>query len=62
MMMPVRCFSCGKVIGSLYEPYRKQVAEGANPREVLDNLGLRRYCCRRILVGHVSLIDDVAPF
>jgi DNA-directed RNA polymerase subunit N len=62
MMMPVRCFSCGKVIGSLYEPYIKQVQEGADPREVLDNLGLKRYCCRRVVVAHVSLIDDVAPF
>jgi DNA-directed RNA polymerase subunit N len=38
------------------------VQGSGDPREVLDNLGLKRYCCRRVLVADVSLIDVVAPF
>ena len=30
--------------------------------KVLDDAGIRRYCCRRMFVGHIDLIDEVAPF
>jgi DNA-directed RNA polymerase subunit N (RpoN/RPB10) len=29
---------------------------------VLDELGLERYCCRAIFMGHVDLIDTVTEF
>ena len=29
---------------------------------VLDELGLSRYCCRSIMLGHVELIDEIAKF
>ncbi|MGB1475983.1 MAG: hypothetical protein ACPG73_07285 [Candidatus Poseidoniaceae archaeon] len=28
----------------------------------LDELGFERYCCRRMYVSHIDLIDEVAPF
>jgi DNA-directed RNA polymerase I, II, and III subunit RPABC5 len=30
--------------------------------EALDALGLKRYCCRRILLGHVDLIEKVLNY
>jgi len=62
MMIPVRCFSCGKVVGSAYEDFRKRVSLGEEPQAVLDDLGFRRYCCRRMLMAHVDLIDEVMPY
>ncbi|MEM3342222.1 MAG: DNA-directed RNA polymerase subunit N [Thermoplasmata archaeon] len=62
MIVPVRCFSCGKVIGSLYETFRMKVKQGQSPKEVLDELGLDRYCCRSIMISHVDLIDEVIHF
>ena len=62
MIIPVRCFTCGKVIGSFYDQYKRRVDQGENPAEVLDALGLKRYCCRRMLITHVDLIDDIMPF
>lgn len=62
MIIPVRCFSCGKVIGGLYEEYKKRVSEGEEPKKVLDSLGLKRYCCRRMLLTHVELIDETMPY
>ena len=62
MIIPVRCFTCGKVIGSLYEAFKMRVKEGQNPCTVLDDLGVERYCCRAIMLGHVELIDTVARF
>jgi len=29
---------------------------------VLDELGLSRYCCRRMLLSNADLIDEVVPF
>jgi len=29
---------------------------------VLTNLGLHRYCCRRMLLTHVDLLDEVGPY
>lgn len=62
MMIPVRCFSCGKVIGSEYEAYVERTKAGENPQKVMDELNLVRYCCRRMLVSQVDLIDDSAPY
>jgi len=62
MIIPVRCFSCGKVIGHLYEDFKKRVEKGENPKKVLDDLGLERYCCRSVFLGNVDLIKKVAQF
>ena len=62
MMIPVRCFTCGRVVGSAYEAFKERVAQGENPRLVMDSLGLVRYCCRRMLVSQVDIIDDAAPY
>ncbi|MDH7478316.1 MAG: hypothetical protein QHH17_08055, partial [Candidatus Bathyarchaeota archaeon] len=29
---------------------------------VLDSLGIKRYCCRRMLLSHVDIIDEVLRF
>jgi len=62
MIVPVRCFTCGKVIGHLWEEYKKRVSAGEEPGKVLDSLGLKRYCCRAIFLSHVDLIEEVAKF
>ena len=62
MIMPVRCFTCGKVLGSLYETYKKRIDMGEDPAEVMDDLGIERYCCRRMLLSHLDIIDDLKPY
>ncbi|OYT42655.1 MAG: DNA-directed RNA polymerase subunit N [Candidatus Aenigmarchaeota archaeon ex4484_224] len=62
MIFPVRCFSCGKVIGHLWEEYQKRVENGEDPKKVLDDLGVTRYCCRQIFLTHQDLIKDVIKF
>lgn len=63
MIIPVRCFTCGKVIGHLYDPYTRRVKEmGESPKDVMDSLGLNNYCCRRIFLTHVDLIDDIMRY
>ncbi|MDP6639804.1 MAG: DNA-directed RNA polymerase subunit N [Candidatus Poseidoniaceae archaeon] len=62
MIIPIRCFSCGKVIADLWDPFQNKIAEGQDKGEAMDELGLDRYCCRRMFVSHIDLIQEVAPF
>lgn len=62
MIIPIRCFSCGKPIAHLWEEYKKRVASGEDAKTVMDELGLKRYCCRTVFLGHVDLIDTSAEF
>ena len=62
MLIPVRCWSCGKVVAHLYDQFKNAVDTGEDSSKVLDDIGLERYCCRRMYVGHIELIDEVSPF
>ncbi|ACS34464.1 DNA-directed RNA polymerase subunit N (rpoN) [Thermococcus gammatolerans EJ3] len=62
MIVPVRCFTCGKVLADKYYEFRKRVEAGEDPGKVLDDLGVERYCCRRTLLSHVELIDQVMVY
>ena len=62
MIIPVRCFSCGKVVSDRWELFARRVAGGESPKDVLDDLGVTRYCCRRMLLSHVELIDEILKF
>ena len=73
LIIPIRCFTCGKVVATAYEEftkrydeYTKAVESGEKPKEspkqILDDLGLERYCCRRMIISHVNLIKDAAPY
>ncbi|WP_292465253.1 DNA-directed RNA polymerase subunit N [Methanolobus sp.] len=61
-MIPVRCFTCGKVVSSCWEEFNRRVNEGEEPAKVLDDLGVTRYCCRRMILSHVELVDVLAPY
>lgn len=62
MIIPVRCFTCGKVVGDVWEEFARRVKAGENAGEVLDSLGIKRYCCRRMLLSHVEIIDEILRF
>lgn len=56
MIIPVRCFTCGKVIGNKYESYLGLLQADYSEGQALDTLQLKRYCCRRMILTHVDLI------
>jgi DNA-directed RNA polymerase subunit N len=73
VIIPVRCFTCGKVISEAYEEYEKRYAvyKGSidsgekpkeTPKEILDDLGVDRYCCRRMIISHIDLVGEAAPY
>ena len=62
MLIPVRCFSCNKIIGGFYEAFIERKENGEDPAEIMDDLGIERYCCRTIFVSHLDLIDELLPY
>lgn len=71
MIIPVRCFSCGKVVASDYVKFNEKMlairSEGRTPSaeevsNTLNDLHVERYCCRRMILSHTDLIDEILPF
>lgn len=78
MIIPVRCYTCSKVIADKYEYYQKRVADlkrkenqqdkpsviNMNVNDVkktvegrvLDEMGLTRLCCRKIMLSHIDFV------
>jgi len=55
--------SCGKPIGHLWEEFKKRTENSSqDAKEVLDSLGLERYCCRAIFLGQVDTLELVNKF
>ncbi|KAK0192997.1 8 kDa subunit-domain-containing protein, partial [Armillaria mellea] len=63
-IIPVRCFSCGKVIGDKWNDYLKLLSNDKTegPVDALDELQLKRYCCRRMVLTHVDLIEKLLHY
>jgi DNA-directed RNA polymerase subunit N len=62
MMFPVRCFTCGALIADKYEEYNRRVSMGEDAGKVLDDLNVRKYCCRRMFISNVDIIDQILPY
>ncbi|RFU74602.1 dna-directed rna polymerases i ii iii subunit 10 [Trichoderma arundinaceum] len=80
MIIPIRCFSCGKVTGDLWERYLQLIADprktdgygystliaeaetNSGKSDAMDELGLKRYCCRRMIMTHVDLIEKLLKY
>jgi DNA-directed RNA polymerase subunit N (RpoN/RPB10) len=77
MIIPIRCFTCGKIMADKIDYYvaevekQKAAKAGKEPdaqyknfdefhsKEILDGLGLTRYCCRRNLISNVDLMHII---
>ena len=76
MIIPIKCFTCGKVLANKYRFYQDEVSKLKHQKnmdnkkieylttnvkdktpegEVLDRLGLTKYCCRRHMLTHVDI-------
>ena len=64
MLIPVRCFTCGTMIADRFDEYQNRLQQltTKSPEDVLDELGVERYCCRRMLITTVETIQQVIPF
>ena len=61
MIIPIRCFSCNCIVGNKWKKY-ELLLETMDAKDALDFLGLKRYCCRRMLLTHVELIEKLLNY
>lgn len=61
-LLPVRCFTCNKIIGNKDIIYNNYLESGMTPNDALNKLGINRICCRRMFLGHVNVIDKLLLF
>ena len=75
MIIPIRCMTCGKPIADLWNYYQNEINKEKEPEDtininskkiekthrgkVMDQLELKRYCCRKHLLTHSDLIDII---
>tara|TARA_B110001450_G_C17490719_1_gene428195 strand:+ start:50 stop:298 length:249 start_codon:yes stop_codon:yes gene_type:complete len=80
MIIPIRCFTCNKLIADKYQYYlekKEEIDKVENESDkiittnliesgevkktkyglLLDELGLYRYCCRRMMLCQVDIIN-----
>ena len=50
------------MIAHKWEEFNEKVEAGIEVSDALDQVGFSRYCCRRMYIGHLDLIEEVAPF
>ncbi len=62
MSLPVRCFTCNKVIGQYEQKFENMIEMGLEINDILNSFGLSRYCCRRMFLGHVAVLDNQLCF
>ena len=76
MIIPIRCFTCGKIMADKIDYYVSECEKLKNEKKdetdplyknfdeiqtknILDILGLTRYCCRRNLISNVDLMNII---
>jgi len=55
MHVPVVCFTCGKVVAHLWEPYHEGRSSGETHADICKRLRISRMCCKRMILSHVDL-------
>jgi DNA-directed RNA polymerase subunit N (RpoN/RPB10) len=81
MIIPIRCYTCGKILADKWEYYesellRRKLAMNTTEDpliininavdiqktiagEILDELGLIRICCRKVMLTSINIIDEL---
>jgi len=62
MSLPIRCFTCNKVIGQYEQKFENMLEQGIHINTILNSFNLSRYCCRRMFLGHVPVLDKQLSF
>jgi DNA-directed RNA polymerase subunit N (RpoN/RPB10) len=57
-MLPIRCFTCGKVLGNKYEKFNTY----KDKEKAYKALGIERYCCKNILLTSIDTSEFMQDY
>lgn len=60
-LFPVRCFTCGTVIGQFQNTYEQMIDQGYSPKDAMDALGIHHECCRANVLNPIQLPPNIQP-
>jgi DNA-directed RNA polymerase I, II, and III subunit RPABC5 len=49
-------------VGRYEQKYQTMLASGSTSKDALDALNMTRYCCRRIFLTHIDVVDKLILF
>lgn len=55
MLCPVRCYTCNQLLANKCFEYQTRIKKDNNKGKVLDDIGLKRYCCRSIMMSYIEI-------
>ena len=58
MIIPIRCFTCGKILKK-YKKFCELKKEGVPINEIFKQIKLKRYCCRKNMLTHVDIVEKL---
>lgn len=61
-MIPVRCFTCNKVLGNKHDTFCALKDADVPYEEIWKRLGLTRTCCKMIMRTYVDLTDKLMVY
>lgn len=56
-MLPVRCYTCGKVLGNREEDINKLLDQEKTYEQIFKILKLSRYCCKRMIISNIDYLS-----
>ena len=75
MIIPIRCFTCNKILADKWEKFSEMTKKGKaiqiisnkpidfNKKtlvlQAFEALNITRYCCRRHLLSHINLLEEI---
>lgn len=62
MIIPIRCFTCNKVIANKWDTYLHHINNGISIKNALDIIGLNRYCCKRMFLSHIDIFNKIIEY
>ena len=57
-MFPIRCYTCNSILADKHVAYSEGLRTGRTVSAMLDELDVRRMCCRRMFLGYVDLTAE----
>lgn len=63
MIIPIRCFTCGKEISSYYNKFTELKSKQTGNSQmgipqIFEMLGIKRICCKRMFMGNVDISNN----